>query len=285
MKKRISLLLAISLLLSSLLCFASCSKPSGDEDLDKIKEAGVLKVGMECNYPPFNWTQPNSSETAVPLAGGGYADGYDVQIAKKLAEHLGVTLEVVKLEWEGLVPALESGKIDCIIAGMSPTEDRKLKIDFTSAYYESDFVAVVRKDSKYASATKLSDFSGAKISAQLDSTMYNVIPQIEGVIRETAMKSHPILAVSLSSGKIDAYICEKPNALSAIVADSELTYVEFAEGNGFTLGEADGVVSVGLRKGSSLLAELNEALEAITDADREALMQWAVENQPLSEEE
>ena len=281
MKKLLAVILAFVMLS---ICFTSCGKIDASADLDNVKKNGVLKVGMECNYPPFNWTQPEASETAVPLEGGGYADGYDVQIAKKIAEHLGVELKIVKLEWEGLVPALESGKIDCIIAGMSPTAERKLKIDFTKDYYTSQFVAVVRKDSKYASATSISEFSGAKLSAQLDSTMYKVIPQIQGVIRETAMKSHPILTTALLAGRLDGYITELPNAMAAVSANDELKIVEFTNG-GFTLDEADGVVSVGLRKGSSLCEEMNKLLDTLTTDARNTLMQWAVDNQPLSEAE
>lgn len=280
MKKIISMLLVV---VTVVLCLCSCGKLDATKDLETVKKNGVLKVGMECNYPPFNWTQPEKSDTAVPLEGGGYADGYDVQIAKKLAESLGVELKIVKLEWEGLVPALESGKIDCIIAGMSPTEDRKLKIDFTNDYYTSRFVAVVRKDSKYATATKISDFSGAKLSAQIDSTMYNVIPQIDGVIRETAMESHPVLTTALLAKKLDGYITELPNALSATAVNEELMYIEFSEGNGFTLGAADGVVSVGLRKNSTLCDEFNKVLSTLTKEDRDELMEWAVQHQPLSE--
>lgn len=282
MKKILSIALVLLMLTA---CLASCGKIDASADLDNVKKNGVLKVGMECNYPPFNWTQPEASETAVPLEGGGYADGYDVQIAKKLAEHLGVELKVVKLEWEGLVPALESGKIDCIIAGMSPTADRKLKIDFSDNYYVSNFVAVVRKDSKYADATSIQAFGGAKLSAQLDSTMYNVIPQIKGVIRETAMKSHPQLTTALLAGKLDAYITELPNAMSAVTANDDLKYIVFAEGEGFTTGEADGVVSVGVRKGSNLTEKMNELLGTLTTEQRDELMQWAVDNQPLSEVE
>ncbi len=85
--------------------------------------ADTLRVGMECNYAPYNWTQAEPGEHTVPLSAGGYADGYDVQVARYLAEKLGMELEIVKTEWDGLIPALTSGagKIDAIIAGMSPT--------------------------------------------------------------------------------------------------------------------------------------------------------------------
>ena len=101
-----------------------------------LAAAGVcetLRVGMECNYAPYNWTQSDASENAVAIAAGGYADGYDVRIAKIIADKLGMDLEIVKTEWDGLTPALLSGNIDVIIAGMSPTAERKMTIDFTDS--------------------------------------------------------------------------------------------------------------------------------------------------------
>lgn len=119
----------------------------------------TLRVGMECNYAPYNWTQSDASDNAVAIAAGGYADGYDVRIAKIIAEKLGMDLEIVKTEWDGLTPALLSGNIDVIIAGMSPTAERRMTIDFTDAYYETELTVVVRKDSAFASAKNLADRS------------------------------------------------------------------------------------------------------------------------------
>ena len=113
-----------------------------------LAAAGVcetLRVGMECNYAPYNWTQSDASENAVAIAAGGYADGYDVRIAKIIADQLGMELEIVKTEWDGLTPALLSGNIDVIIAGMSPTEERLREIDFTACYYKSELVIIYKK--------------------------------------------------------------------------------------------------------------------------------------------
>lgn len=128
-----------------------------------LAAAGVcetLRVGMECNYAPYNWTQSDASENAVAIAAGGYADGYDVRIAKIIADKLGMDLEIVKTEWDGLTPALLSGNIDVIIAGMSPTAERKMTIDFTDSYYDTELTVVVRKDSAFASAKNLADLGG-----------------------------------------------------------------------------------------------------------------------------
>ncbi len=245
--------------------------------------AQTLRVGMECNYAPYNWTQSEPGEEAVPLEAGGYADGYDVRIAKRIAEELGMELEIVKTEWDGLVPSLMSGKIDCIIAGMSPTEERKVTIDFTDPYYESELCIVVRKDSAYAGATSLSDFAGAKITGQLNTFHYTVIDQIEGVQKMPAMETFPAMIVALNAGAIDGYVSERPGAVSAMASNPDIGYVTFAEGQGFEAAPEDVAIAVGVVKGSELTAKINGVLAGITQEERSALMDAAVAAQPLSE--
>lgn len=111
---------------------------------------GVLRVGMECAYEPYNWTEMNTpSLGAVPISGEGkqglYANGYDVQVARYVAARLGMQLEIYAMSWESLLPALQSGTIDVIAAGMSPTAEREREIDFTDTYYESNLVVIIRK--------------------------------------------------------------------------------------------------------------------------------------------
>ena len=245
--------------------------------------AATLKVGMECNYAPFNWTQSEATEFTIPLASGGFADGYDVQVARLLAQALGMDLEIVKIEWDGLPMALSSGKIDAIIAGMSPTTERKLTIDFSAPYYESDLVIVVKKGSPYDNTATLADFSGAKITGQLNTFHYSVIDQIPGVQKQTALDTFPAMIVALSSGRIDGYVSERPGALSAIASNPELTFVSFEEDKGFETLDEDTVVSVGLQKGSSLLDKINAALEKLDTDTRDQMMNDAMTRQPLSE--
>ncbi len=284
MKRILSLVLVIVLAVTSLCCFSSCSKVDPSTDLDSIKEKGKIVVGMECAYAPYNWTQANSSEYTVPISNGAYADGYDVQIAKLIAKELGVELEIVPTEWNGLISALQSGGIDMIIAGMSPTDERKLSIDFSDTYFDSNLVMVVKKDSSYANATKISDFSGAKITGQLNTFHYDVIDQISGVSKQTALEDFAALMQALSSGAVDGYVCEKPGAVSAVASNTDFTYVEFAEGNGFTCDPAESSISIGVRKGSSLTSELNKILSSLTAQDKEAMMDAAIARQPLSED-
>ena len=281
--KRIIALILVTLL--TLGCLASCSGAAGKNDLDKVKEAGKIVVGMECAYAPYNWTTSQASDTTVPISNsqGSYADGYDVQIAKLIAEALDVDLEIKAIEWDGLIPALEAGEIDMIIAGMSPTEERKLSIAFSDTYFDSNLVMVIKADGAYASADNIQDFNGAKITAQLNTFHYTVIDQINGVNKQTALQDFSALIQSLDSGAIDGYVCEKPGAISAVAANDGFTYVEFAEGNGFTCDPAESSISVGVRQESTLLDAINTAIAALSTADKEAMMDAAIERQPDAE--
>ncbi len=242
-------------------------------------------VGLECNYAPFNWTQIDDSNDAVAISGGGgYCGGYDVEIAKIIAEGLGRELEIVKTEWDGLIPAVNSEKIDAVIAGMSPTEERKFSVDFSDVYYESDLVIVVRADGPYANARTIQDFSGAKITGQLNTFHYSVIDQIEGVKKQTAMDSFPTMMVALSSGKIDGYVSERPHALSVQESNPDLTFVAFEEGNGFEASPEDVAIAVAFKKGNPDLEAVNEILATISKEDRLAIMDAAIATQPLSGE-
>lgn len=244
--------------------------------------ADTLRVGMECAYAPYNWTQAEYSDSAMPLKGGGFADGYDVQVAKYLAEKLGMDLEIVKIEWDGLIPALTSGtgKIDAIIAGMSPTALRRMVVDFTVPYYESDLVIVIKADGPYAAAKSLADLSGARITGQLNTFHYDLIDQIPEVKKQVAMGDFPVMIAALSGGRIDGYISERPGALSAVAANPSLSYLMFETGQGFLLNPDDTTIAVALRMNSPLLQEMNKALAQLSDEARIELMADALLRQP-----
>ncbi|USG65695.1 transporter substrate-binding domain-containing protein [Brevibacillus ruminantium] len=269
----------IALFLSAMLLVAGCgtSNPTQSAATDE----GTFKVGMEAGYAPFNWTQMNDANGAVKIDGNAeYAGGYDVEIAKKLAEGLGKKLVIVKTEWDGLVPALTSGKIDAIIAGMSPTAERKQTIDFSDNYYKSNLVMVVKKGGKYEGATSIQDFKGAKVTAQLNTFHYSVINQIQGVVQEPAMDNFPAMRVALESGMIDGYVSERPEAVSASSANPNFAMVEFTDG--FTTSEDDTAIAVGLKKDSEYTQKINEILKGISEEERTNIMDAAIKNQPAA---
>jgi len=275
MKKQISLLLVAVLIMGLGISAMGCgSSKTSDE----------FKVGLECGYAPFNWTQATDANGAVPISGSKeYAGGYDIEIAKRLADGMGKKLVVVKTAWDGLPPAVQSGTIDAIIAGMSPTAERKKTIDFSDHYYRSDLVMVVQKGSKWEKATSLKDFSGARITAQLNTFHYSVIDQIPGVLKQTAMDDFPAMRVALESGIIDGYVSERPEGVSATTANAKFAMVEFAPGQGFKASDDDVAVAVGVKKGNAeLVKSINEILAGISEEERKALMDAAIKNQPAS---
>ncbi|NLL72893.1 MAG: transporter substrate-binding domain-containing protein [Clostridiales bacterium] len=270
MKRRVGLLI---ITLMVIMAAAACGKKDTEN---------TFTVGLEADYPPFNWTQLDDSNGAVSIDGAKeYAGGYDVEIAKRIADGLGKELVIVKTEWAGLGPALISGKIDAIIAGMSPTEERKQSIDFTDNYYESDLVMVVKKGGAYENATKLSDFAGAKITGQLSTFHYTVIDQIEGVDKQTAMSDFTAMRVALESGAIDGYVSERPEGISATSANDRFAMVVFEDG--FETSTDDTAIAVGLVKDSRLLDDINEILAQISEEERIKIMDEAIKNQPASE--
>ena len=278
MKKR---LLIFTMILSVMTLLAACGT-SESEKTGSLENKDTFKVGMEAGYAPFNWTQMDDANGGVKIAGNAeYAGGYDVEIAKRVADKLGKELVIVKTEWDGLVPALVSGKIDAIIAGMSPTAERRESIDFSDNYYTSELVMVVKKGGKYDGATSIKDFKGAKVTAQLNTFHYSVIEQIEGVKQQTAMDNFPAMRVALESGMIDGYVSERPEGISASAANENFAMVEFTDG--FETSPEDTTTAVGVEKGSDLTDKINEALAEISEEDRQEIMDNAIKNQPAAQ--
>ncbi len=279
--KRITALLLVLILVFA---FAGCSGSGKKEDEKAGSEEtakATFTVGMECNYAPFNWTQAEEGETTVSLGNAGYADGYDVVMASYIAEKLGMELVIKKIEWTGLEPAVSSGEIDAIIAGMTETPERAENADFTSPYYESEMVCIVRGDDPLASATSLADFSGKTVLGQINTTYDEVIDQIPDVVHATPLANYPFMIVALKGNEVDAITAELPVALGVVSSNPELAIVRFAEGEGFV---ADTTVSIAVKKGNTeLLEKIQGALDTIDQDTRTQWMLEATERQPSEE--
>lgn len=263
--------LFLSLFALLLLSFGFANRAQADE---------YLRIGMEAAYAPFNWTQDDDKNGAVKIEGTNqYANGYDVQIAKQVAKALGKKPLVVKTSWNGLIPALTSGKLDMIIAGMSPTAERKKEIAFSNSYYTSEPVVLVNKDGSYANAKTLKDFKGAKITSQQGVYLYNLISQLTGAKQETAMGDFAQMRQALESGVIDGYISECPEALTAESANSKFKMIQFKKG--FEVNEEDATIAIGMRKNDNRLEQVNAAIAKISSKDQVALMDKMIQNQPV----
>lgn len=269
-------LLSILFLVLCLGCLASC----GDDNTKPTK----IVVGMECAYAPFNWTETEKTDSNYPisnLGNGAYAEGYDVQVAKIIAEELGLELEIKALAWDALIQNLNTGGIDMIIAGMSPTAERLETIDFTESYYESTHVLLVKKDSKYASASKLADFAGATVIGQTGTIYADLVPQAvaAGAVAGNNLATVPLIVNAILNDTVDATIVEEPVAKGICSQYSNLSYVVLSDG--FDVAKEDKVVSIGVRKGYDLTEDINEVLKnVLTESVRVQLMEDAIANAP-----
>lgn len=242
----------------------------------------TLRVGMECNYAPFNWSTTKEGEYTQPISSADYCDGYDVVVAKNLADKIGKKVEIVKLDWDNLILSLNNNQIDAVIAGMTATDERKQQVNFTDPYYVSEEVLIVKKDSQYTSATSLEDFKGATVQGQMNTIYDEVIDQIPGVNHMPAAETFPAAIQALQAGSVDAVTSELPVANGVVSANPDLAVVRFAEGKGF---KADTSVSIAVRKNDDeLLNALQDALKTIDTDTRNTWMEEAVNRQPASEE-
>lgn len=242
----------------------------------------TLRVGMECNYAPFNWSTTKESEYTQPISSADYCDGYDVVVAKNLADKIGKKVEIVKLDWDNLILSLNNNQIDAVIAGMTATDERKQQVNFTDPYYVSEEVLIVKKDSQYTSATSLEDLKGATVQGQMNTIYDEVIDQIPGVNHMPAAETFPAAIQALQAGSVDAVTSELPVANGVVSANPDLAIVRFAEGKGF---KADTSVSIAVRKNDDeLLNALQDALKTIDTDTRNTWMEEAVNRQPANEE-
>lgn len=292
MKKLIALVLSLSLIF----CFAACSGGSteettapeneGTEAIASGVEDGVLTVAMECAYAPYNWSQTDDSNGAVPIKDSNeFANGYDVMIAKKICEANGWELEIVRSDWDSLIPAVQAGTIDAVIAGQSMTAERAEKVDFAGPYLYATIVCLTLKDSELAEAKTIADLAGHSCTSQLSTIWLDTcLPQIENADIKPGKESAPAMLMALETGEVDFVCTDMPTAQAALQAYDDMVLLDFGEGEGgFTVDEGDINIGISLMKGNTVLKDaVNGALEGMTADDFNAIMNDAIAIQPAN---
>lgn len=283
-------LIAIALTLVMALSLAACAPASGDNNNTEAPvltgvEDGVLTVAMECAYAPYNWSQPDDSNGAVPIANseGNYANGYDVMMAKKLCEANGWTLEIMQLDWDSLIPAVQNGTIDAVIAGQSMTADRMEEVDFAGPYLYATIVCLAKKDSAQASATGISNLTGT-CTSQMGTIWYETcLPQIDGADVQTAAESAPAMLMALETGAVDFVCTDMPTAQGALVAYPDMVILDFAgSGDDFDVSDEDVNIGISVKKGNTTLkTALDSVLSKMTAEDFNKMMADAIAVQPI----
>ena len=296
MKKFVSVILSLLMVLSMTACGSSASDAPAASAAPTAAssvvlsgvEDGVLTVGMECAYAPYNWTQMDDSNGAVPISNvpGAYANGYDVMIAKKICEANGWELEIMAIGWDGLVPALNAGQLDAVIAGQSITAERAAQVDFSDPYYYASIVTLTKKDSAYANAASVADLAGATATSQLGTIWYDTcLPQIENANILPAQETAPAMLVALNSGACDIVVTDHPTGQAALTAYPDLVMLDFGGGDGdFQVSDEDINIGISMKKGNTALKDaINEVLATMTTDDYNTMMDEAISVQPLSE--
>lgn len=293
MKKYIALLLALSMLLALAACGSKSATTSAGTSAAATGsgvEDGVLTVAMECAYTPYNWTQTDDSNGAVPIknsTAGEYANGYDVMMAKKLCEANGWKLEVERLDWDSLIPAVQTGEIDAVIAGQSMTAERAKEVDFAGPYLYATIVCLTKSNSKFASATGISQLSGGTCTSQLGTVWYDTcLPQIKDAKVQSASENAPAMLMAVESGTVDFVCTDMPTAQAAVQAYPDLKILDFSANtsDNFRASDEDINIGISLRKGNTVLKDaLNKVLGTMTADDFNNLMAEAIKVQPKTE--
>ncbi len=249
-------------------------------------QSNKLRVAMECGYAPYNWTQTTDANGAVKIAGSkDYAYGYDVMMAKYIANELGKELEIVKLDWDSLVPAVQSGTVDCAIAGQSITSNRLEMVDFTTPYYYASIVCLVNNDSQYSTAQGVQELKGATCTSQQGTIWYDIcLPQIPEANILAAQESAPAMLVALSAKRIDLVCTDMPTAQAALVAYPQFKLLDFSSSSDdFKVSQEEINIGISVSKNNKELTEsINKALSKLTVLDFNAMMDEAISVQPLS---
>ena len=282
--RRIIAIVLVALAAASML-FAGGSSESSDTT--SASGRPVLRVAMECGYAPYNWTQTTDANGAVQISGSGdYAYGYDVMMAKLIAEELGYDLEIVKLDWDSLVPAVLSGTVDCVIAGQSITSERLQMVDFTDPYYYASIICLVKEGSEYENAQGVSDLAGASCTSQMNTVWYDVcLPQIPDADILPAQDSAPAMLVALESGRVDLVCTDMPTGQAALVAYPDMRLLDFSgSDDDFEVSQEEINIGISVNKNNGELKEaINGVLATLTVDDFNAMMDEAISVQPLAQ--
>ena len=292
MKRMLSMILALTLALALSACGGNAAPAESKAPAAGSVgvEDGVLTVGMECAYAPYNWTQMNDANGAVAISNvpGAYANGYDVMIAKKICEANGWELEIVSSAWDSLTPAVQSQSMDANIAGQSMTADRMKEVDMAGPYYYATIVCVTTKDSPFASAKSIADLAGGKCTAQSGTIWYDsCLPQIPDAQKLAPAETAPAMIMQLQTGSVDFICTDMPTAMGAVAKDDNLVILNFSGTDGdfqFATEEerAENVnIGISVRKGNTELKQaIDSVLSQMTQEDFNDLMDQAISAQP-----
>jgi arginine/lysine/histidine transporter system substrate-binding protein len=242
MKKSLLLFIA-SILLIGLL---SACGTGGEQKNGSGEQKKVLKMGTSADYAPFEY---------IDTAKGNEIIGFDVDLAKMIAKELGYDVQIVDMDFSGLIPALQSGKVDFVLAGMTPTKERKKNVDFSDVYYVARNMIVSKKGSGIKT---VEDLKGKTVGVQTGSIQEG---EANKIAKKVDMKIEsrnriPELIQEIQAGRFDAAIIEDTVAKGYLKNSNGKL-----EGNTIPTSEQEAGSAIAFPKGSKLRDEFNKVLQ------------------------
>ncbi|WP_339278798.1 transporter substrate-binding domain-containing protein [Paenibacillus sp. FSL W8-1187] len=231
---------------------AEASAAPGGLQMDK------LVLGTSADYAPYEFHKKIDGKDQIV--------GFDIEIAKEIAKDLGAELEISDSDFDGLLLALNGGKVDLVISGMTPTEERKQNVDFSKIYYKAEQGVIVKKGEE-GSYGSLDDLKGKKIGVQKGSIQEGIAQEVEGA-KLTSLAKIPELILELTSGRVDALIVEKPVADQYVKTQDSIALADVK----IEQSEEEAGSAIAIKKGNQeLLDAVNKTidrLQASGDIDR-----------------
>ncbi|TCO74587.1 transporter substrate-binding domain-containing protein [Marinisporobacter balticus] len=271
-KKTSKKIVAVLLMLCMVFAFSGCAKEESSADapvtkIDEIKKAGKLVLGTAADYPPYEFHKEIDGEDTIV--------GFDIEIAKEIAKDLGVELEVKDMKFDGLLAALVADKIDIIVAGMVPTEERAKSVDFSKQYYTAEQSILIRAEDKDKFKTK-EDFKGAKVGAQKSTIQEDIANSIEGAEVKLISKITD-LVLDLTNDKVDAIVLVNPVASAYAKSNPDLYVPEIS------FGTEEGIATAVNKGNEELVEAINNTLDKLMKEDK--INQFISDATALTEQE
>ena len=254
-KLKLALFALVAIALS--VSLAGCAKKTADTRLDSIKKAGKIILGTSADYPPYEFHAQIDGKDAIV--------GFDVALAREIAKDLGVQLEIKDMDFDGLLAALASGNVDIVVAGMTPTAERRQNVDFSDIYYFAEHGVLIRKEDEAKYSASVESLKDAIVGAQRGAIQVALTKtRIKGVAEDKKEEPHPQvkelgklpdLVMELKNSKVEAVVAELPVAKAYLGANGELMLATY------TFRDDDGGSAVAAKKGeTSLTAEINKTI-------------------------
>lgn len=262
MKAELKKLLALGLVAVLAVGLVGCGNKSSDNSggnqtaLEQIKKNKKLVVATSPDYPPFEFMVSENGKSKIV--------GADIDLAQKIADKLGVELELKAMDFDALVSALQAGKVDMVITGMTPNEERKKAVDFSDIYFKGENAVIVNaKDAgKFTSENQLKK---AKLGVQKGSIQETYVKDNLKVTNYKALVAVPDLIADMKNGNIDAVVL---NSKVAGINVTKYDGIKVVENLKLTSGGDEEAMAVAIKKGDNtdLIKLTNEVIKELQDS-------------------